>query len=130
MSYADNITITPTHSSTSAAKTYMQPCLYKVFAWTKHNNLTLNPDKTTCTLLTTDHAEYKRNLNLKINNTALPMATHSKVLGLSLPQKLTYITHIRNITIHADKPHTNNKNSPQQDGVNRWRPSLLSTRQS
>ena len=34
-------------------------------------------------------AEYKRNLDLKINNTALSMATHPKVLGLTLDRKLT-----------------------------------------
>ena len=82
MAYAD-ITITSTHTNTSAAKKYIQPYLHKVFAWTKQNNLTLNPDKTTCTLFTPDHAEYKRNLDLKINNTALPMATHPKVLCLT-----------------------------------------------
>ena len=44
---------------------------HKVFAWTKQINLTLNPDKTTCTLFTPDPAEYKSNLDLKLNNTAL-----------------------------------------------------------
>ena len=32
--YADNITITSTHTITSAAKKYMQPYLHTVFAWT------------------------------------------------------------------------------------------------
>ena len=50
MVYADDITITSTHTSTSVAKQYIQPYLHKVFAWTKQNNLTLNPDKTTSTL--------------------------------------------------------------------------------
>ena len=63
----------------------------------------LNPDKTTCTLFTPDPAEYKSNLNLKINNTALPMATHPKVLGLTLDPKLTYSTHIHNISLQAHK---------------------------
>ena len=54
-----------THISTSAAKTYIQPYLHKVFARTKQNNLTLNPDKATCTLVTPDPAEYKSNLDLK-----------------------------------------------------------------
>ena len=54
MAYADDITITSTHTSTSAAKKYIQPYLHKVFAWTKQNNLLLNPDKTTCTLFTPD----------------------------------------------------------------------------
>ena len=43
MAYADAITITSTHRSMSAAKKDIQP--YKVFAWTKQNNLTPNPGK-------------------------------------------------------------------------------------
>ena len=104
MAYADDITITSTHTSTSAAKKYIQPYLHKVFAWEKQNNLTLNPDKTTYTLFTPDPAEYKGNLDLKINNTALPMATHPKVLGLTLDPKHTYSTHIANISVQAHKP--------------------------
>ena len=61
----DDITITSTHTSTNAAKKYTQPYLHKVFAWTKQNNLILNPDKTTCTLFTPDPAEYMNNLDLK-----------------------------------------------------------------
>ena len=68
------------------------------------NNLTLNPDKTTCTLFTPDPAEYKSNMDLKINSTALPMTTLPKVLGLTLVPKLTYSTHIHNISVHAYKP--------------------------
>ena len=71
---------------------------------TKQNNLTLNPDNTTCTLFTPDPAEYKNNLDLKINNTALRMATHPTVLGLTLDPKLTYSTHIHNISVQAYKP--------------------------
>ena len=47
MAYADDITITSTHTSTSAAKKYIQPYPQKVFAWTKQNNLILNLYKTT-----------------------------------------------------------------------------------
>ena len=64
MAYADDITITSTHTSTSASKKYIQPYLHTVFAWTKQNNLLLNPDKTTCTLFTPDPAEYTSNLDL------------------------------------------------------------------
>ena len=70
----------------------------------KLNNLTLSPDKTTCTLFTPDPAEYMSYLDLKIYNTALPMATHPKVLDLTLDPKLTYSTHIHNISVHAHKP--------------------------
>ena len=102
MAYADDITITSTHSSTSAAKKYIQPYLHKVFAWTKQNNVMLNPDKTN--LFMPDPAEYRNNLDLVINNNALHMATHTKVLGLTLDPKLTYSTHIHNISLHAHKP--------------------------
>ena len=44
-----------------------------------------------------DHTEH-------INNKALPMATHPKVLGLTLDPKLTYSTHIHNISVQAHKP--------------------------
>ena len=72
-----------------------------MFTWTKQNNLTLNPDKTTCTLFTPNPAEYKGNMDLKINNTVQPMAKHLHVLGLTLHPKLTYNTHIHHILLQA-----------------------------
>ena len=38
MAYADDITITSTHTSTSVSKKYIQPYLQKVFAWTKQSH--------------------------------------------------------------------------------------------
>ena len=55
-------------------------------------------------LFTPDPAEYTSNLDLTINNKTLPMATHPKVLGLTLDPKLTYSTHIHNISVQAHKP--------------------------
>ena len=76
----------------------------KSFCLDKPNNLILNPDKTTFTLFTPDPAEYKSKLDLKINNTALPMAMHTKDLDLTLDPKLTYSTHIYNISVQSRKP--------------------------
>ena len=104
MAYPDDITITSTHTSTSAAKKYIQPYLHTVFAWTKQNNIILNPDKTTCTLFTPDAAEYTSNLDLKYTTMHIPMATHPKVLGLTLDPKLTCSKHIHNFSVHAHKP--------------------------
>ena len=106
--YADDTTITSTHTSTSAAKKYIQPYLHKVFTWTKQNNLLLNPDKTTCTLFTPDPAEYTSNLDLTINNNTLPMTTHPKVLGHTLDQILTHPQHLSTRT-HTS---TNHKSTP------------------
>ena len=51
-----------------------------------------------------DPAEYTRNLDLNINSNALPMAMHPKVLGLTIDPKLTYPTHLHNISVHTHKP--------------------------
>ena len=102
MTYADDITITSIHTSTSAAKKYIQPYLYKVFTWTKQSHTKSGQNN-----LHPVHArpaEYTSNLDLKIHNTALPMPMHPKVLGLTLDPKLTYSTHIHNISVHAQKP--------------------------
>ena len=88
----------------SAARKYIQQYFHKDYDWTQHNNLIINADKTTCTLFTPDPAEYNSNLGLNINNKALPMALHPKVLGLTLDSKLTYKAHIQNIATQAQKP--------------------------
>ena len=88
MDNANEITITSTHTSTSAANTYNHT--HRKFL--PFYKLILNPDKTNCTLFTPDPAEYMSNLDLKIHNNALPMATHPKILGLTLDPKLTYST--------------------------------------
>ena len=67
MAYADGITIKSTHTSTSAAKKYIQPYIH-IFAWTTQNNLTLNPDKTASTMFTPNPTECKCNVELIINN--------------------------------------------------------------
>ena len=94
--YADNITITSTHTRTSTTNKYIQPYIY---AYTfSHNNLTLDPGKTTYNLFTPDSAEYKSHLEIK-KNTAIPMATNPKVLGLTLDQKSHILsTHSQHLT--------------------------------
>ena len=85
MACADDITITFTQTSTSAAKKYIQPYLHNVFAWTKQNNIILNPDKTTCTPVP---AEYTSNLDL----TTKLYPWKRKIMGLTLDSKLTFTT--------------------------------------
>ena len=43
-------------------------------------------------------------INLPPPKKKLPMAMHPKVLGLTLDPKLTYTTHIHNISVQAHKP--------------------------
>ena len=52
------------------------PYLHKKIVWTQqNNNLILNPDKTTCTVFTLDHAEYMSNLDLTIKIDCYTWAT-------------------------------------------------------
>ena len=55
------------------------------------------------TMFNPDPAECKGNLELKINNTTLLMATHPMFVDLTLDPKLTYSTHIH-ILVQAHKP--------------------------
>ena len=87
----------PTQARVQPRNAYNHTCINKP----GHNNLTLNPDKTTCTLFTPNPTECMTNLDLKINNTSLPMETHQKLLGITLDPKLT---HIHNISVHAHNP--------------------------
>ena len=122
MSYADGITITSKRTSTSSPKKYIQPYLHNVLAWTKHNNLTLIPDKT---IYTPDPSEYTTNLDLTINNTALPMATQPRVQVIILDPKLTYRTHICNISVHT-QTSTSNK-TLTATGWGKQKESLMAT---
>ena len=79
--------------------TYRKFCLDK----TKQSHTESRQNNLHSTLFTPDSA-YMINLDLNIHNNALPMATHPTVLGLTFNPKLTYSTHIHNISVHARKP--------------------------
>ena len=62
--YADDITITATHTNYRTAETILQPYLDSITNWAEQNNLILNTSKTQTTLFTPDPAEYSKSLNL------------------------------------------------------------------
>ena len=103
MAYADDITITSTHTSTSAANTYIQPYLQKVFVWTKQNNLILNPDKTTCALYTPDPAEYTSNLDLKYTTMHYPCQRTQRIWVLTYTKN----SHTTHTSTTSQYTHTN-----------------------
>ena len=122
MGNADDITITSTHTSTSSAKKYIQPYQHKDFAWTKQNNLILNPDKTTCTLFTPDPAEYTSNLDLKYT-------THGnapKGSGSNLRPK-THIQHTRPQHLSTRTQTSTNHISLPATGWGKQKETLMTT---
>ena len=79
-----------------------------IFAWTIQNNLILNPDKT-CTLFTPDPAEYKSNLDLKMNH----CTTHGKTPRGSGPylRPKTHIQHTNSQHLSTSTQATTNDKS-------------------
>jgi hypothetical protein len=102
-SYADDITTLSLHSDIQIAQDQLQPYLEKIHKWTIDNNLKLNADKSSSTLFTLHPDEYKKTLNLHINNTLIPTVKHPKILGLTFDPKLTYNQHIDNTKEKATK---------------------------
>ena len=76
--YADDITITASHTKHRKAQQLIQPYFHKIYKWATINNLHINIDKTTTTLFTSDPAEYRITLSLKLNNQTLPTTKHQK----------------------------------------------------
>ena len=98
-----NIPNTPMqHGYKTQQKKYIQPYLHKVFCLYK----TKQPlTKSRQNNLHSVHTRPCRiNEQSGPNNKALPMATHPKILGLTLDPKLTYSRHVHNISVQPHKP--------------------------
>ena len=123
MAFAHDITITSTHTNTSAAKKYIQPYLHKGFAWSKQNKIILNLDKTTCTLFTPDPAEYTSNLDLTINTKTLPMATQQRFWVLPYTQN----SHTTHTSTTSQYTHTNLIKTLTATGWGKQKETLMTT---
>ena len=84
--YANDITITTSHTKHCKAQQLIKPYLHKIYEWATTNNLHINTDKTTTTLFTPDPAKYSTTLSLKLNNQTLPKTKHSKIPRITLDQ--------------------------------------------
>ena len=98
MTYADDITITSTHTSTSAAKKDTQPYLHTVFAWTTHKNLTLNPIKKQLLGIVFKNAGQCNNLYYCINRFYLACALSTFVYNFLGSKQSFFASLINNST--------------------------------
>ena len=92
--YADNITITASHTKHHKAQQLIQPYLHKIYEWATTNNFQINTDKTITTLFTSDPAEYSTILSFKLNNQTLP-TKHPKILGITLVPKPIFLPSLK-----------------------------------
>ena len=102
-SYADDITPLSTHVSIETAQTQLQPYLNQLHDWTTSNHLTINPDKSSATLFTTDNSQLNTELKLTMNNIPIPTTQTPKVLGVTFDRSLTFRHHIDNAKEKANK---------------------------
>ena len=104
--YADDITITASHTKHCKDQQLIQLYFHKIYKWITTNNFYINTDKTTTTVFTPDPTEYSTTLSLKLNNQTLPTTRHPKILGITLDPKPTFSQHI-NLTITKTKQTLN-----------------------
>ena len=102
MAYADDITITSTHTPHECSQKYIQPYLHKVFAWTKQYHTKSRQNN-----LQSVHARPCRIYKQSGPKYTQQYTTHGNAPKGSvsyLRPKLTYSTHTHNISVHAHKP--------------------------
>ena len=94
--YAEDVTLMSSHTKTKIAIKNAQQYLDVMIAWMEKHNLIL-ADKTQATLLTTDQAEQKHNLILKIKGEPIETTPNPKILGLTFDTMLYFGEHVKRI---------------------------------
>ena len=125
ISYADDITITSSHSNTKTVIQNLLPCPNEIHTWAHNNNLQINPIKTTSTLITPDLSECYKPLNIHINNTPISTISNPTILGLTFDPKLKFSTHTDN-TITKVK-NTQSLKTPYINTLGKSKETLITT---
>src|SRR5579872_1151287 len=102
-SYADDLTQMASHAEIQVAESALQPYLNDIFYWTVINDLQLNPTKSSCTLFSPHNKDQEIQLQLTINDQAIPTTKHPKILSVTLDPKLTFNENTNNFKTAANK---------------------------
>jgi hypothetical protein len=103
ITYADDITITSTHTDIDTASKTIQPTLNDIQQWTKQNSLHLNANKTNTSIHTPAPSEHKTQTNLSLNNHTLNTNNSNKILGLTFDTQHTFTQHINKACTQAEQ---------------------------
>jgi len=96
-SYADDITITSTHTNANTRSTQVQPYITQLEDWLAHNRLKLAPTKSTSTLLTSHTKEHQHRPTVTLNNNIIPHTHETKILVVTYNTSMSFGPHIQNI---------------------------------
>jgi hypothetical protein len=95
--YADDSTITVSHTDINTIETKFGSDLNRVEEWCKESKMVINANKTHAMLITTQQKRShlrSADLNLKVNNETLEMSRQEKVLGVIVDEHLNWKQHI------------------------------------
>ncbi|KAF2368698.1 Reverse transcriptase domain [Trinorchestia longiramus] len=104
-SYADDITITSTHSNVDTCATQVQDYMGTITTWMNTNTLKIAPTKSTATLLTSHNAEHQHRPTVTLQNTTIPHThTHTfKILGVTFNTPRSFSQHMDEVLEKCDK---------------------------
>ena len=91
--YADDCAFTISHKNTKSLQINLDNELVKISAWLKHNQLSLNTNKTKFLYFTMTN----ENISVQINGCRINQSKHVKYLGVYLDDKLNWHKHVEYI---------------------------------
>ena len=93
--FADDTTLYASHKNIKYLNYMLQTDLNKLDLWFRANKLSLNISKTNTMTIKPKDSPLKN--ELKLNNKTLPIVEHTKFLGITIDNKLSWTTHINSI---------------------------------
>ena len=95
--FADDITLYASHRNTLYMNYILQTDLTIIEDWLLSNKLSLNTLKTYAMKFSIGNGENTKKLSLQLNDTIIPLVTHTKFLGVTIDENLNWSKHINNI---------------------------------
>ena len=95
--FADDITLYASHRNTLYLNYILQTDLKIIEDWLLSNKLSLNTLKTYAMKFSIGKGENIKKLSLQLNDTIIPLVTHTKFLGVTIDEDLNWSKHINNI---------------------------------
>ena len=103
--FADDTTITYSHSDVMSKFDMINSELQEVTNWFKANKLSVNASKTNYMLLGTNHklSRLDESASIILDNTTLKRVNNTKFLGVTIDENLNWTNHIETISKHISR---------------------------
>ncbi|KAF2358295.1 Reverse transcriptase domain [Trinorchestia longiramus] len=96
-SYADDITITSTHSNINICFFQVQHYTDTITTWINSNRLKIAPTKSNATILTSNNAEHQHRPTVILHGTTIPHTHTTKILGVTFNTSRSFSQHTEEI---------------------------------